>query len=125
MRKCEYKKKYSPALGKHVYKHVYGEGVYDVLSGLRRKLFGKTVQKVVNKATKKAASTALNKTGEKVGSHIGNKAGDKIVKLLQGNPVNAPHTILQSENTPLTDYEVNERVQRLLSGSGKIRKLRI
>ena len=127
MRKCEYKKKYSPTLGKHVYKHVYGEGIYDVLSGLRRKLMGKTAQKVASKVAskvaKKAASTALDKTG----NYMGNKAGDQIVKLLHGKPGNAHQTILQStinENTPLSDQEVNERVQRLLSGSGKIRKLR-
>ena len=123
MRKCEYKKKYSPTLGKHVYKHVYGEGIYDVLSGLRRKLMGKTAQKLASKVAKKAASTALEKTG----NYMGNKAGDQIVKLLHGKPGNAHQTILQStinENTPLSDQEVNERVQRLLSGSGKIRKLR-
>ena len=34
MRKCEYKRKYSPALGKYVYKHIYGEGIYDLFSGL-------------------------------------------------------------------------------------------
>ena len=123
MRKCEYKKKYSPILGKHVYKHVYGEGIYDVLSGLRSKLYNCT-QKAINKVAKKTAATALNKTGD----YMGKKAGDKIVKLLQGNPVNAPKTSLQSiikENTPLSDYEINQRLQRLLSGSGNIRKLRI
>ena len=84
-------------------------------------MFGKATQKAVNTLAKKTANTALNKTG----TYIGNKAGDKIVKLLQVNPVNVAKKSTINENTPLTDYEVNERVQRLLSGSGKIRKLRI
>ena len=110
MRKCEYQKKYSPTLGKHVYKHVYGEGVYDVLSGLRRKLFSKAVKESASRMAKKTASRMAKKAGEKVA----NKAGDKIVKLLQANQT-------RSNQDPLTDYEINERVQRLLSGSGKIK----
>ena len=124
MRKHDYKKKYSPVHGKHVYKHVYGEGVYDVLSGLRRKLFSKTVQNVANKVAKKATTTAIDKTG----NYVGNKAGDKIVKLLQkkqGIPslVKPGKQKGQKGNAKpskkLTDYEINERVQRIMSGSGR------
>ena len=131
MRKHDYKKKYSPVHGKHVYKHVYGEGVYDVLSGLRRKLFSKTAQKVANKVAKKATTTAIDKTG----NYIGNKAGDKIVKLLQkkqGIPARDRSSLVNPSrgkqrgqrgnvfpSKKLTDYEINERVQRIMSGSGK------
>ena len=114
-RQCEYKKKHSPDLGKHVYQHVYGEGVFDVLSGLKGKLFGKTAKKMANKVAKKATSTALDKTG----NYVGNKAGDKIVKLLQGNNKNQP--LIPSgfnNNTPLTAAEKNARMQRILEGSG-------
>ena len=115
MRKHDYKKKYSPAHGKHVYKHVYGDGVYDVLSGLRRKLFGKTVQKVANKVAKKATTTAIDKTG----NYVGNKAGDKIVKLLQGKKPAREIKAVRNSPKKLTDYEINERVQRIMSGSGR------
>ena len=119
MRKHDYKKKYSPTHGKHVYKHVYGEGVYDVLSGLRRNLFGKTVQKVANKVAKKATTTAIDKTG----NYVGNKAGDKIVKLLQGKK--PAREIKAARNSPKkpTAYEINKRVQRIMSGSGRRTKV--
>ena len=121
MRKHDYKKKYSPVHGKHVYKHVYGEGVYDVLSGLRRKLFSKTAQKVANKVAKKATTTAIDKTG----NYIGNKAGDKIVKLLQKRGRSPPLTSGNRERNSLskkpTAYEINERVQRIMSGTGRRR----
>ena len=111
MRKHEYKKKYSPVLGKHVYKHVYGEGVYDVLSGLRRKLFTKAVGKAAKIQAKKAMVQAAKKAGEKVGTHVSNRAGAKIVKLLQGNQ----KKINKNINKELTDYEINEQLSRLLS----------
>ena len=113
VRQCEYKKKYSPTLGKHVYQHVYGEGIFDVLSGMKGKLFGKTARKVANKVAKKATSTALDKTG----NYVGNKAGDKIVKLLQGNNKNQPSGY-NNYNTPLTAEDRNASIQRILDGSG-------
>ena len=117
-RQCEYKKKYSPSLGKHVRQHVYGEGVYDVLTGLSRKLFGKTTQKIANKVAKKAATTAIDKTG----TYVGNKAGDKIVKLLQGKNKNQPSIPSGFDYTPLTAAEKNARIQRLLmAGAGRKR----
>ena len=119
VRQCEYKKKYSPTLGKHVYQHVYGEGIFDVLSGMKGKLFGKTARKVANKVAKKATSTALDKTG----NYVGNKAGDKIVKLLQGNNKNQP--LIPSgfnNNTPLTGDSENSRIQRLLLDGAGIRR---
>ena len=120
MRKHDYKKKYSPVYGKHVYNHVYGEGVYDVLSGLRRKLFSKAVKNLANKTAKKAATTALDKTG----NYVGSKAGDKIVQLLQRGKVSplTPSVKQKGKVSPskkLTDYEINERVQRIMSGSGR------
>ena len=128
-RQCEYKKKYSPTLGKHVRQHVYGEGVYDVITGLSRKLFGKTTKDIANKVAKKAATTAIDKTG----TFVGNKAGDKIVKILQGKNRGkykySPQGITSiaipkgdDVNPPskLTTAEKNARIQRLLmAGAGR------
>ena len=55
------------------------------------------------------------------------KAGDKIIQLLskKGNKMGAPLMTQQTPTVeqPLTDYEINERVNQLLSG-GKLRKLK-
>ena len=120
MRQCELKKRYDPDLDAYVTKHIYGEGISDVLESIGRKIFGKTVNKVAKTAAKKAATT----TGE----YAGNKAGDKIVELLSKNKTTTPSFPMEpnispspSESNVLTDQEINDRVNRILSG-GKLRR---
>ena len=119
MRQCELKKRYDPDLDAHVTKHIYGEGISDVFKSIGRKIFGRTVNKVAKSAAKKAATA----TGE----YAGKKAGDKIVELLNKNKTTTPSFPVESNiSTPkelkeLTDQEVYDRVNRLLSG-GKLRR---
>ena len=119
MRQCELKKRYDPDLDAYVTKHIYGEGVSDVFKSIGRKIFGKTVNKVAKTAAKKAATA----TGE----YAGNKAGDKIVELLSKNKTTTPSFPVESnistpkESNELTDQEVYDRVNRILSG-GKLRR---
>ena len=76
-------------------------------------------------ATKKAVWKAATKTGE----YAGEKAGNKIIQLLgkknKKTPVPAsPVAALPIENPQsreLSDYEINERVNQLLSG-GQMRR---
>ena len=120
MRQSEFKKRYDVKTGRYVKKHIYGEGVVtDVFKTIGRKLFGKTTKEAAKTATKKAVQKAATKTGE----YAGEKAGDKIIQLLsrknKKTPVAAsPVAALPIENPQkeLTDYEINERVNQLLSG---------
>ena len=82
MRQCEFKKRYDPKLGKYVKKHIYGEGISDVLKAVGSKIFGRTAKKAAESAAKKAAI----KTSE----YAGKKAGDKIVELLSNNKTTTP-----------------------------------
>ena len=119
MRQCELKKRYDPDLDAYVTKHIYGEGISDVFKSIGRKIFGKTVNKVAKTAAKKAATA----TGE----YAGNKAGDKIVELLSKNKTTTPSFPVESnistpkESNELTDQEVYDKVNRILSG-GKLRR---
>ena len=122
MRHCEFKKRYDPKQGKYVKKRVYGEGISDFLKAVGSKIFGKTAKKAAETATKKAAM----KTSE----YAGKKAGDKIVELLNNNKTTTPSVMIEpslpkqqslSEPKVLTAQEVNDRVNRLLSG-GKLRR---
>ena len=119
MRQCELKKRYDPDMDAYVTKHIYGEGISDVFKSIGRKIFGKTVNKVAKTAAKKAATA----TGE----YAGNKAGDKIVELLSKNKTTTPSFPVESnistpkESNELTDQEVYDRVNRILSG-GKLRR---
>ena len=119
MRQCELKKRYDPDLDAYVTKHIYGEGISDIFKSIGRKIFGKTVNKVAKTAAKKAATA----TGE----YAGNKAGDKIVELLSNNKTTTQSFPVElnmstpKESNELTDQEVYDRVNRLLSG-GKLRR---
>ena len=123
MRQCELKKQYDPDLDTYVTKHIYGEGISDVFKSIGRKIFGKTANKVAKRAAKSVAKKAATATGE----YAGNKAGDKIVELLSKNKTTTPSFPVESnistpkESNELTDQEVYDRVNRILSG-GKLRR---
>ena len=124
MRQSEFKK-HDVKMGRYVKKHIYGEGVTDVFKTIGRKLFGKTMKEAAKTATKKAVQKDATKTGE----YAGEKAGDKIVHLLSKKNKKTPVAALPVATSPienprsreLTDYEINERVNQLLSG-GQMRR---
>ena len=123
MRQSEFKKRYDVKMGRYVKKHIYGEGVVsDVFKTIGRKLFGKTMKEAGKTATQKALQKAATKTGE----YAGEKAGDKIIRLLSKKNKNtktplATSPIEKPQPRELSDYEINERVNRLLSG-GQMRR---
>ena len=122
MRQSEFKRRYDVKTGRYVKKHIYGEGVTDVFKTIGRKLFGKTMKEAAKTATKKA----VQKSGTKTGEYAGEKAGDKIIQLLSKKNKNTktPVATLPIENPQsreLSDYEINERVNQLLSG-GQMRR---
>ena len=122
MKQSEFKIRYDVRMGRYVKKHIYGEGVANVFKTIGRKLFGKTVKEATKTATKKAVQKAATKTGE----YAGEKAGDKIIQLLSKRNKNTetPVAALPIENPQSrepSDYEINERVNQLLSG-GRMRK---
>ena len=124
-RHSELKIRYDPEIGRYVKKHVYtgeihGKGLTDIFKSIGSKLFGKTAKKAATTVATKAATTAATKTGE----HLGNKAGEKIVQLLskkQPNQQTVQQTISKAVERPLTDFEIAQRVNQLISG-GQMRK---
>ena len=122
MGQSEFKRRYDVKTGRYVKKHIYGEGVTDVFKTIGRKLFGKTVKEAAKTATKKAVQKAATKTGE----YAGEKAGDKIIQLLSKKGKNtktpvATSSIESPQSRELSDYEINEGVNQLLSG-GQMRR---
>ena len=122
MRQSEYKKRFDPELGRFTKKHVYGEGITDVLKSFGSKLFGNTVTSAAKKGAKKAVTAAATKTGE----YAGKKAGDKIVKLLSREV--APRKIasppaggFRGDAVPPSQKEIDQMLNNLLSG-GSTRK---
>ena len=107
-------------------KRVYGEGISDIFKSVGSKIFGKTAKKAAESATKSAATKAATITGE----YAGKKAGDKIVELLSKKKTTTTSVMIEpslpkqpslSEPNVLTAQEVNDRVNKLLSG-GKLRR---
>ena len=122
MRQSEFKRRYDVKTGRYVKKHIYGKGVVtDVFKTIGRKLFGKTIKEAAKTATKKAVHKAATKTGE----YASQKAGDKIIQLLSKKNKNTKTPVatspIKKTQKKLTDYEINERVNQLLSG-GRIRR---
>ena len=100
MRQSEFKKKYDPDTGRYLRKHIYGEGIMDnVKSFLGKK---PTRKKVSFTPPPKPTPTTTK------------KAGDKIVKLLSEENTPSPKTKRQ-----MTQQEINNRVLKIMSGSGK------
>ena len=124
MRQSEFKRRYDVKKGRCVKKHIYG-GVTDVFKTIGRKLFGKTMKEAAKTATKKAVQKAATKTGE----YAGEKADDKIIQLLSKKNKKAPVAAASVATSPienpqsreLSDYEINQRVNQLLSG-GQMRR---
>ena len=126
MNKNMLKRRYDPTIDRYVKKdihtgEIYGEGLMDIFKSVGRKLFSKTAKDIA----KKGAKSATNKAVTKVGEHIGNNAGDKIVQLLsKKQPIQ--QTIKQAPKhttrKPLTDFEIAQRVNRLISGGRMMKR---
>ena len=112
--------------GKYVRKHVYGEGVFsDMMKNIGSKL---TMKKTVKTGLQKGAEKAFENAAAKTGDYAAKKAGNKIIEMLSKKQptvrMQPPPSIKQRQNTKtkLSQREINERVNRILSG-GKLRKL--
>ena len=123
MKQSEFKRRYDVKMGRYVKKHIYGEGISDVFKNDWQKGVWKDGKRSAKTATKKALKTAATKTGE----YAGERAGDKIVQLLSKKnkntltPSTASSPIENPQTRELSNYEINERVNQLLSG-GRMRK---
>ena len=118
MMRQEFKKKLDPELGRrYIRQHIYG--ITDVFKSFGKKIFGKTMKKAAKKGVEKAVTTAATKTGE----HVGKKAGDKIVQMLTKSNKTPKVTFNKNveiiPNKKITQQEINQRVNSILSG-GKI-----
>ena len=126
-RQSELKMRYDPEIGRYVKKHIYtgeihGEGLTDIFRSVGSKLFGKTAKEMMKKTASTAASKAATAAATKTGQHVGNLAGDKIIQLLsKKQPKQQTIQHSQQVDQPLTDFEIAQRVNQLISG-GKIRK---
>ena len=126
MNKIMIKRRYDPTIDRYVKKdihtgEIYGEGLMDIFKSVGRKLFSKTAKDIA----KKGAKSATNKAVTKVGEHIGNRAGEKIVQLLSKKQPIQQTIKKATEHTtskPLTDFEIAQRVNRLISG-GRMMKM--
>ena len=103
-------------------KYIYGEGISDVFKSIGRRIFGNTAKAAAKEAAKTAAKKAATATSE----YAGKKAGDKIVELLSKNKTTPSFPVesnisTSKESNELTDQEVYDRVNRILSG-GKLRR---
>ena len=120
----EYKKRYDPELGRYVKKNIYSG---EMIGGVE----GAGLTDFLKKGAKKAAKWGFQKVARKTGEKVSKKAGDKITQLLKGNEGYEGYEGYelpdfqglqqQSPQTPMSQEEINERINRLMSG-GKLRR---
>ena len=126
MRQSEFKRRFDPEMGRYVRENIYDESIVggNIFTSITSKLFGKTTKELAKKGVKTAATKAVTKTGE----HIGNKAGDKIVQLLSKKrpSILSPTSVSTQPKVTkkLSDMEIADRVNQIISG-GKIRRRKI
>ena len=124
MRQSEYKMRFDPELGKYTRQHIYGEGMMDVFKSFGKAIFGNTMKKAAKKGVEKALTAAATKTGE----HVGKKAGDKIGQMLTKSNKTPKVTLNENvetiPNKTMSQKEINQRVNTILSG-GSTRKRKI
>ena len=125
MNRFEYKKRFDPEMGMYVKKHIYGEGMMDIFKLLGSKLLNKTIKETIKKGVQKGSEAAIKSAVEKSGNYASKRAGDKIVQLLskknKSSPLVDSITETNQKTKPLSQYEINERVNQILSG-GKLRR---
>jgi len=81
-------------------------------------------KKTLKVGIQNSAEKAIENSATKTGDFAAKKAGNKIIELLSKNKkINNMETPLSpaTKVDPLTDYEINERVNQLLSG-GRLRR---
>ena len=140
MDKTKFKKIYDPKYDRYVKRHIYtneihGEGLMDIFRSVGSKLFSRKAKDIAKKTASTAANKAASISAAKVGEHIGNKAGDKIVQLLSKKQPPVQHTMSNKQppkqppvqhtiNQPLTDFEIAQRVNQLISGGKMMKKVK-
>ena len=77
---------------------------------------------MLGKTAKKAAAKAASKAVSKASEHAAEKAGDKIIALFHKRKTRPVQSIPSLSPTvpsdqPMSDYEINEQVNHILSGA--------
>lgn len=128
---------------------INGLGIFDTLTSLVSSSIAKNVAKNVAKKTlETVGKTALESGTKKIGTEVGNMAASKMINLVKGKPAkvqrpdgsktlkpsgayskpvsNSVGNLIVKELSKLHPNEdVNIRINKLLSGSGSIRRNRI
>ena len=97
----------------------------DIFKSVGSKLFAETMKKTLKTGIQKGAEKAIENAATKTGNYAANTAGDKIIQLLskkQPKQSSVKQTVSEDTEKPLTQSEINMRINRLISG-GKIRKM--
>ena len=98
-----------------------GRGIFDALASVGQKIFSSSVKEASKKALETAGKQALESGAKKIGTEVGNLAANKVANVIKGKPVNKPLGEMIVKELKKDDKDINMRVNKLLSGSGKSR----
>ena len=112
---------------------VSGAVIFDALTSVGQKIFSSSIKEASKKALETAGKQALESGAKKIGSEVGNLAANKVVNVIKGKPQarppgemiikelnrarQRPSANAKKQTSPSNDVDM--RVNKLLSGSGK------
>ena len=113
MRAYNYKRIFSPSLGKFVYKHKGSGLIVDNIFKPIKMIVDKVLKPVAKKALKSGIESAGDKLGKKAVEKVAEKAGHLFMKDLQSSGKKVPKAPNKQKEE---DYNII--LNRLISGSG-------
>ena len=119
MKPYEFTRFYHPQLGQFVYKHKGSGLIIDNIFKPMKNVLTSVFKKVVKPTAKKAVKTGISKAGEKIGKKVAEKSGEMIMKNLAKARATPPRKTIAPKVVESTDTILN----RLISGSGRKRKI--
>ena len=120
-----------------------GSGIFDALTSVGQKIFSSSVKEISKKALETAGKQALESGAKKIGSEVGNLAANKIANVIsrrvedQGPIKSSTEGFVREQKKPpgemiikelkklplrsrVLDEDINMRINKILSGSGRV-----
>lgn len=109
---------------------IHGSGIFDTLVSLGQKVFSSSAANIGKKALETVGKQALESGTKRIGTEVGNLAADKMIGTLKKKaeskqnikPVGELITKELKKLNSNSPSDVNIRINKLLSGSGRSTK---
>ena len=114
----EYKRYYSPKLGRFVYEHKGSGIIVDNIFKPLKSLASSAFKKVVKPMAKKALESSISYAGDKLGKQAAEKSGKLIMRKLHGSTKPSLNKTIKPTKPKQEEEDYNTILNTLISGNG-------